>query len=166
MKTLVIGLGNPILTDDGIGVKVANAVKKRLDQAAAENITVTEACLGGLRLMEMMIGYDRLILIDALTTQGNCRPGQIQRLSLDDLRSISPTQHSSCVHDTSLVTALDLGRTLGYHLPEDIVIYGVGVSNVVDFSEVPTPAVAKAISPLVERVLADLGQSEGYVIGR
>jgi hydrogenase maturation protease len=157
MKTLIVGLGNPILTDDGVGVLVAEAIKTRLAQTAADKITVTESSRGGLHLMEMMIGYDRLILIDALTNIHAGHPGQIHRLSLDDLRSISPTQHSSCAHDTSLITALDVGRALGYGLPDDIVVYGIGVRNVVDFGEVPTPAVAKAIPLAVERVLAELG---------
>ncbi len=82
MKTLVIGLGNPILTDDGIGVKVAYAVQNELEVtgtsrkngsdesyraecASHQIVDVTEASVGGLRLMEMMIGYDKVIIIDA-----------------------------------------------------------------------------------------------------
>ena len=66
MKTLIVGLGNPILTDDGVGVKVAYAVEEALSPNIPENLTVTEASVGGLRLMELMVGYDRVILIDAI----------------------------------------------------------------------------------------------------
>jgi hydrogenase maturation protease len=155
MRTLVIGLGNPILTDDGVGVKVAYAVREALASGEHSDVTVTEASVGGLRLMELMVGYDRVVLIDALQLS-NARPGTIRRMTLEELRTISPTQHSTCAHDTSLVTALDLGRQLGLPLPRELTIYGVGVENVTWFGEQPTPAVAEAIPQVTAAVLAEL----------
>jgi len=167
MKILVIGLGNPILTDDGVGVKVAYAVQEALDVMVASNgssesgyhpsIDVTEACVGGLRLMEMMIGYDRVIIIDALTTV-DAPPGSIHRLALSDLEEISPTQHSASAHDASLVTALDSGRRMGLALPDDISIYAVSVENIIDFGDTPTPAVEQAIPLVTAAVLEELKQ--------
>ncbi|HEY54203.1 MAG TPA: hydrogenase maturation protease [Caldilineae bacterium] len=156
MKTLVIGLGNPILTDDGVGVKVAYAVEQALGSGHDDSIDVTEASVGGLRLMEMMVGYDRVILIDALTL-GDAPPGSVQQMSLPDLEAISPTQHSASAHDASLVTALDSGRRMGLPLPDDIIIYAISVENVLDFSDTPTPAVARAIPRVTKAVLEDLG---------
>ena len=113
MKTLVIGLGNPILTDDGVGVKVAYELVRILaskqQPSPGSHIDVTEASAGGLRLMEMMIGYDRAIIVDAFTN-GRNTPGKMHRMTLDDLRAVSPTQHSASAHDTTLVTALDAGK--------------------------------------------------------
>ena len=74
MKILVVGLGNPILTDDGVGVKVAYAVRDALASEGRNDVTVTEASVGGLRLMEMMVGYDRAILVDALQ-HPDAKPG-------------------------------------------------------------------------------------------
>lgn len=156
MKTLIVGLGNPILTDDGVGVRVALAVERLLNDVVGNDITVAEASVGGLRLMEMMIGYDRVILIDALIRQNMHRPGAIRRLTLQDLRSESPTQHSASAHDASLVTALDVGHCLGFPLPEEVIIYGIEVENVTDFSDEPTPAVAAAIPAAIEAVLAEI----------
>jgi hydrogenase maturation protease len=156
MKTLVIGLGNPILTDDGVGVKAAYAVEQALVGKRDAGVDVTEASVGGLRLMELMIDYDRVILIDALTL-GDAPPGSIQRMSLPDLEAISPTQHSASAHDASLVTALDSGRRMGLPLPDDIIIYAISVENVIDFSDTPTPAVARAIPQVTKAVLAELG---------
>ncbi len=174
MKTLVIGLGNPILTDDGVGVKVAYAVEKALKvtgtsrkngsdesyRATSDShqiIDVTEASAGGLRLMEMMIGYDRVIIIDALTTV-DAPPGTIHQLALSDLEAISPTQHSASAHDASLVTALDSGRRMGLPLPNDISIYAVSVENIIDFGDTPTPAVERAIPQVTAAVLEELKQ--------
>lgn len=155
-KTLVVGLGNPILTDDGVGVKVAYEVERALALVKCEHVTVTEASAGGLRLMELMIGYDRVILIDAFTGRDGAEPGTIYRMTLDDLRTISPTQHSACAHDTTLVTALDFGMRMGLPLPEEISIHAVEVENVIDFSEEPTPAVAAAIPKVTAAVLDEL----------
>jgi hydrogenase maturation protease len=155
-KTRVIGLGNPILTDDGVGVKVAMAVERRLGPEDRRQVDVTEASVGGLRLMEMMIGYDRVILIDALTNGDAGEPGAIRRLTLDDLRAMSPTQHSACAHDTTLVTALAAGRKIGLQLPSELVIFAVEVENTSDFSDTPTPAVAAAIPRATAAVLGEI----------
>ncbi len=154
MKTLVIGLGNPILTDDGIGVKVAYELEKVLGDSRSD-VTVTEASAGGLRLMELMIGYDRAIIIDAFTNGSNV-PGRMHRMALDDLRAISPTQHSASAHDTTLVTALEAGQALNLHLPQEVVIYAIEVENVIDFSEEPTTAVSAAIPGVVTAILNEL----------
>ncbi|MGB3713155.1 MAG: hydrogenase maturation protease [Candidatus Promineifilaceae bacterium] len=156
MKTLVVGLGNPILTDDGVGVKVAYEVKKAIMAASRDDIDVIEASAGGLRLMELMIGYDRLVLIDAFSVANGRQPGKIHRLTLDDLRDISPTQHSSSAHDTTFVTALEMGRTIGLKLPTMISIYGIEVENLYEFGDEPTPAVAAAIPEAAAAVLSEL----------
>ncbi len=155
-KTIVIGLGNPFLTDDGVGVKVAYEIEKALGSNIPANLTVTEASVGGLRLMEMLVGYDRVILIDAILKNNGDQPGTIYQMTLDDLRHISPTQHSSSAHDTSLVTALEAGLAMGLHLPAHFTIYAVSVENILDFSEEPTPAVAAAIPKVTRAVLEEL----------
>ncbi len=154
MKTIVVGLGNPILTDDGAGVKVAYALKEALrDQMGDHEITVTEASIGGLRLMELLEGYERAIIVDTIQTHNGQPAGTIYRLTLEDLQSISPTQHSASAHDTSLVNALETGRRLGIQLPQKIDILAIEAENVLDFSEEPTPAVAAAIPQATVAVL-------------
>lgn len=152
-KTLVLGLGNPILTDDGVGVWVAEAVRAALPPTTP--IEVSEVSVGGLTLMETMIGYERVILIDALH-EGQNGPGTIHRMTLDELRSISPTQHSASPHDTTLSTALAFGEQMGVPLPAEIIIYAIEVENIIDFRDTPTPAVAAAIPQVVAAVLAEL----------
>ena len=178
MKTLVVGLGNPILTDDGVGVQAAWELARLLHgrynggnngngraelTAVMEGLhtefgstTITEASVGGLRLMELMIGYDRVVIMDALTVNNGLGAGSIHRLTLDDLTEISPTQHSASAHDTTLITALASGKRLGFHLPDEVIVYAVEVENVQDFSENPTTAVAEAIPRLAAAVLAEL----------
>ena len=156
MRTIVIGLGNPILTDDGVGVLVAEQVEKQLTEIERHRITVTEASVGGLRLMELMVGFQHVVLIDAIVSQNGSVPGTFKKFNLDDLRSITPTQHIASAHDTTLVTALDAGRMIGLDLPEDIMIFAIEVENVLDFSDIPTPAVAESVLPVTSAVLREL----------
>ncbi len=153
MKTLVIGLGNLILSDDGVGVRLVEAIRQRMD--GCPEVTVTEAGVGGLRLMEMAVGYDRVILIDALQREDG-PPGEIHRMSLEDLARISATQHSSSAHDTNLVTALALGKRMGLALPREWTIYAIAASDVVHFGEALTPEVARAFPNLVRAVLKEI----------
>ena len=156
-KTLIIGLGNPILTDDGVGVKVAFELERLIDINAHPELTITEASAGGLRLMEVILDYEKVVLIDAYYLNPETTiPGRIHHLSLDDLRSVSPTQHSTSAHDTSLVTALDAAESLGYSIPDEFSIYAVEVENILDFSETPTPAVAAAIPNVVSQIIDEL----------
>jgi hydrogenase maturation protease len=156
MKTIIVGLGNPILSDDGVGVLCANQIKELLPPHLEEHIEITEASVGGIRLMELLVGYDRAIIIDAIKSSNVHKLGDIQKISLEDLRDISPTQHSSSAHDTSLVTAIDFGMKLGLPLPSEYSIYTIEVDNISDFSETPNPEVFRAVPEVTRLVLEDL----------
>lgn len=155
VRTLILGLGNPILTDDGVGVRVAQELRALLPSDVP--VDISEVSIGGLTLMETMIGYDQVILIDAYLSQDGI-PGTFKKMSLDDLRLVSPTQHSASPHDASLVTALESGKRMGLHLPELITIYAIHVQNVEEFSEIPTPAVSAAIPLVTQAVLEEIRQ--------
>jgi hydrogenase maturation protease len=155
MTTLVIGLGNPLLTDDGVGVLTARAVQEALAAHPIPAVEVIEASVGGLRLMELMAGSRRVVLIDAWV-EDSLPPGTVCRLTLADLEGGRPPQHLASAHDATLPTALAAGRRLGLDLPEDIVIVAVTVGNVTDFDETPTPAVLAAVPTAVAAVLAEL----------
>jgi hydrogenase maturation protease len=140
MKTLVVGLGNPILGDDGVGWKVADEVEKHL----AKDVPVDVTCLsvGGISLMEHLIGYDHAIIVDAFATDAPV--GSISVLRLDQLPNYSAF-HTTSSHDTSLQNAMELGRTMGAHLPEDVMIVGVATKPVFDFSEELSAPVARVV---------------------
>ena len=79
-KILVVGLGNPILTDDGIGWQVAQLVRQRLNEhlEACPPTDIREACVGGLSLAELMVGYQRAIVVDVLGTHTDQAVGLIR----------------------------------------------------------------------------------------
>ncbi len=148
-KTLVVGLGNPILSDDSVGIRVARVLQGQIDQPG---VTVTETSIAGLDFLELLPGYDRVIIIDAIQTDGG-QAGQIYRLGQGTL---APTRHSCTAHDISFATSLELGRKLGLNLPPDITIFAVEVEDVVTLSEKCTPDVEKAIPRCVELVASEL----------
>lgn len=155
MKTLIIGLGNPLISDDSVGLRVAEILRQRL--ADRPDIEVGEDYWGGLRLMERMIGYDRAIVVDAICT--NTTPGTIHRLCPTDI----PTQKSNSAHDLTLRMALEVGRKADAHLPKDenIRLVGIEAEDVLTFCENCTPAVEAAIPQAVEVVLEELQELEG-----
>lgn len=153
MKTLIVGLGNPILSDDGIGVVVANALQHNLPDNSG--VDITELSVGGLALMESMVGYDKVIIIDALMKDSG-NPGQIHLFRINDLLKISPTQHINSPHQTNLSTALMLGKQMGLRIPEDITIIAIEAINVSDFSENLSKIVEAAIPSVIDILKTEL----------
>ncbi len=150
MKTLILGLGNPILRDDGVGIHVAQALRERL--ADREDVVVAEASVGGLRLLDLLAGYGRVILVDAIMTPDG-EPGSVYRLPGEQFQGCL---HVSSSHDVDLGTALASGQRLGMSLPKEIRIVAIEVENVHDFGEEMTPAVTAAVPKAVEAVLREL----------
>jgi len=151
MKTLVLGLGNPILSDDGVGLQVVRQLKDRFDKP---DLGFVESSAAGLDLLDQIAGYDKLIIIDAIKTEGG-EAGQIYKLSLEEL---SQTYHLASPHDINLATALELGRRLGMALPQEIVIFAIEVVDVTTFGEKCTPIIEAAITKAVRLVAKELSE--------
>lgn len=157
MKTLVIGLGNPILGDDGVGWKIAEEVKAALGQQP--HVEVDTAALGGLSLMERMLGYERVILVDAMET-GRHPVGSVHKFPLASLQD-PMAGHSSSAHDTSLSTALETAKHLRAEIPQYVHVVAIEARCVYDFGEILSPPVAAAVPFAVQSVL-DLIQGVPY----
>lgn len=153
MRTLIVGLGNPILGDDGVGWVVAKRVQETLNSRGVDDSQTEVDCLslGGLGLMERLVGYDQAILIDAIE-MGLNPTGSIYQFDLDQLPG--PTAgHSGSVHDTSLRSAIDMGRAIGLQLPCNITVIGVEAHTEYEFSDSLTPQVAAAVPLAAEAVV-------------
>jgi hydrogenase maturation protease len=164
MKTLVIGLGNPILGDDGVGWRVVEEIARKT--ANRQDVEVDCVSLGGLSLMERLTGYDHVILVDSFST-GEKPIGTVSQFKLTELPDLS-SGHTTAVHDTSLLNALNVGRTMDIPLPsdEDVHIVAIEAENVYDFSEILSPPVEAAVPLAVEAVLqliqSNLGESYDF----
>lgn len=151
MRTIVIGVGNPLRGDDAVGLHVARGLETAL--AGNQNIEVTEVWAGGLRLAEATVGYDHAIIIDALVT-GQHAPGTLVIVSSD---SLDTCRTVTCAHDTSLPTALAFLRAAGADLPSNITVFGVETRPPdMEVCEKLSDLVHDALPSLVHRVLAKI----------
>lgn len=150
--TLVIGLGNPILGDDGVGWRVAEEVQARLQVLGnGANAHVERFSAGGLALMERMLGYPRAIVIDAIST-GEGTAGNLSCLPLSALPDYS-AGHTTSAHDTSLHNALKVARLMGLAVPAEVWVVGIEVHRVGEFSERLSPRVEAAVLGAADKVM-------------
>ena len=149
LGTLVLGLGNTICGDDGVGIRIAQALKEDVCGLEAE---VTETTAAGIGLLDLIMGYDRLIVVDAIQTKEG-EAGQVYRFGLEDLPA---SLHSATLHDVDLTTALELGRRLGMGMPREVIIFAVEVADTTTFREGCTPEVERSIPVVARLVLQEL----------
>jgi hydrogenase maturation protease len=149
MKTLVLGIGNPILQDDGVGIQVAQQVRQIVHDS---NVVIDTAFTGGLNLLDHLKGYEKVILIDAVhNTIG--KPGTVERFLLSE----STVVHSGNPHDVSLSEALLLAKKLGEkQLPKEIIIVGIVVNSRLEFGECLSDEIQQVIPQAVQMVLSEI----------
>jgi hydrogenase maturation protease len=150
MATILIGMGNPVLTDDSVGLEIARRVARLV--SSEQRVTVRELYSGGINLMEAMAGYDRALIVDAMCTPEG-RPGTIY---FPTVNSLFHTRNTCSTHDANLAVALELGRLAGLRLPSEIRIWGVETADVTTFGEQLTEAVEQAVPVVVEQVMCEL----------
>jgi len=150
VRTIVIGIGNPVLCDDSVGLQVVRRLQTELPESGS--LSFTELYAGGIRLMEAMVGFDAAVLVDAVQTE-NGKAGSIYAL---DLAEVAQTRNICSTHDGSLAVALDLGRITGLEVPPQISIWAVEAADVETFSETMTAPVAAAVPRVVDRIKTQL----------
>lgn len=123
MKTLTLGMGNPILSDDGVGLFIARELEGRI-----EGVDVITTPLVGLNLLDILAGYDKLFLIDAMTAGKSV--GEISKLEEGE-----GSLHLFSSHGLNFPEIMRLGRELGYEMPEVAAIYGIEIGDEVEFGE-------------------------------
>jgi hydrogenase maturation protease len=145
-RILVLGLGNDILTDDAVGLVVAQAVRERL--ADDEGIDAKWTTEMGLSLLDEITGYAGLILVDAVQT-GKLPPGQYREVEVGDL-SLLP---SATPHFLGIGETLALGRLLNLPMPECVRIFAIEVEDMRTLGTQLSATVRAAFPDVVEAVL-------------
>ncbi len=151
-RTLLLGMGNPYLRDDAVGIRLAEAVRRRVGER--EGLTYVEECsMGGLHLLDLASGYDRLVVLDSIRAGGP--PGAWYRF---DGRALRETMNLGNVHDANLATALELGRRLGLRVPaeEEIHVFAVEVEDNLTFSERMSAPLEEAFPACAEEIGAEV----------
>jgi hydrogenase maturation protease len=147
---LIMGIGNPILTDDSVGLKIARGLKER-----RPDLDIVETMETGVGMLDVIAGYERLIIIDSIRS-GNDKPGSLYRLQIPNPEN--PISFS-CAHGSDILSAIRLGQSFGHKIPGEIVIYAVEIEDNRTFGEECTRAVFENIPVIIEEILKDLDQS-------
>jgi len=149
-RTLIVGLGSPILRDDAIGLHVARVLADLLPE---HRFSVVEAGAAGLRLLLLLEGWERAVVIDALREpldpHADLCPGRLNRLSLDQLHSTLTLNTS---HEASLADTLALGRMMGMDLPGELLIFGIEVEDPFTFSEEMSAGVTERVEAIAREI--------------
>jgi hydrogenase maturation protease len=149
-SVLVLGLGNPLRGDDGIGPRVIEELNRR---ELSERAMVLDAGTGGLDLLHVLGGWERAIIIDAADVERE--PGQFVRFTPDEARFVG-SEDATSLHNAGLAEALALAEVVGQPLPE-MVIFGVQPARV-EWGEGLSPAVEAALPALVDAVLGEINK--------
>ena len=146
MKTLILGIGNPILTDDGVGIRIARKLKEE-----SPELEVTETSETGITLLDLVVDYDKLIMIDSIKTEKG-KPGDLYELKLEHLKAAMDFSSS---HGIGIASAFELGRRLGYRMPGHVRIYAVEIKDNTTFGEQCTEEVEARITFITKQILEE-----------
>ena len=151
-RILIIGIGNPILSDDRAGICTARMIREFFKPLDEFKVDVIETTAAGLELIDWIEGYGKVILIDSIKT-AECKLGYIYRL---DLGELNKGDFPLNVHLMDIKTALELGKRVGVDMPDSISIYAIEILDNITFSEEMTPEVKKRLPTLVNQVIKEI----------
>lgn len=137
-SVVLLGLGNTLLSDDGVGVLVVRAIA---GEARALGAQVAEAEVAGFALVDVLGDHDAAVVVDAARLPG-LAPGEIVVRGLDEFE---PSLHLVAAHQVDLPAAIALGRAMGHRMPEVVRVVAVQVADDRTFCESCTPEVAAAV---------------------
>ena len=157
-KITVLGVGNILLQDEGVGVRVIEEMTRRY--SFPENVEVLDGGTLGMELMRFLLGTDKLIIVDAI--DGNLSPGEIYQFEKDAVKIYFREKVS--VHDLGIQDVLASLDVLEKPLKE-LVVFGVQPA-VIDVGLDLTPIVAQSVEPVITKVLALLAAWKVEVMHR
>jgi len=152
MKTLLLGLGNPLRRDDGVGIYVVRRLKDQI-----KGIDISETYSSGLDLLEIIKGYDRVFIVDAMRT-GKYKVGKLCKF---DIKNFNCPDSLSSSHTFDLTTLIQLGqRITPDEMPKEIIVYGIEVADVTAFSEGLSQRLQKELPSTINRLKREIESYE------
>jgi len=145
-RVVILGVGNLLLSDEGVGVHVAN---KLMEMELPEGVEVYEGGTDGFRLMSVVTGADRLIVVDAV--KGGGEPGSIYRFDVKDVPSM-PDSYKTSVHQIGILEVIHFSEFVGKGKTPEATIIGIEPKSL-EMSMELTPEVAAKVPRVIELVL-------------
>lgn len=150
MRTRVICLGNAMMSDDGVAIHVARALRKR-GEAESLPFDLVESAVAGYDLLELMEGWDQVIFVEAVKLSER-QPGELVRL---EAMSTDLQLRACSAREASVAEIMAVGAKLGRSMPSDVRLLGVQGDDLCTFGETLSPAVAEAVPRIADAVLAE-----------
>jgi len=155
VRRLVLGIGNTIMGDDGVGIYVARMVKDRTRSQA--DLQFKELGVSGFNLVEEILGYDEVIIVDSYAST-EADDGQIREFSPADFED---TVHASSPHGANFATALGVYRKLQPDkIPKRVRIFTIDIHPTDAFGESLSSRVQGAAVKLVDMIVREIGRTE------
>ncbi len=152
-RKLIIGLGNPILSDDAAGIIVAKKLKERLNDYDLETGSIS-----GMKILDLISGYEDVIIVDTIYGEN---VGKFYRLPLEKLKK---SFHLTSPHTINLYTALNICDNLGIRKPRNIKIYAIEARKINEFGECLSEEIKEKIDDFVEFIIKEeTGGNSGYI---
>ena len=148
---ILVGLGNPIMSDDGIGLVVSRRVHRRL---AGYDLDL--ACGAGLHVMDAILGYNRAIIIDSMVT-GSVPAGSVVRI--DPGRGME-TRRAGHSHGVGFFEAIEIAKACDAPLPEEILVYGIEVKDPFTIGEQISEGIMDKLDEIVDFIVGDVAARE------
>jgi hydrogenase maturation protease len=145
LKTLILGIGNPILCDDGVGLRIASEL-----DGFFNDVEVCTTNMIDLNLLDMLADYDKIFIIDAIQT-GASTIGTVKKLPLGE-----GSLHLFSSHGIHLFEILQLGRDLGYKIPKICGIYGIEIGDGSVFGTKLSPELSSKKADIVREIINDI----------
>jgi hydrogenase maturation protease len=144
MKEIILGLGNPLLGDDSVGLRVARQLSIILK---SQDLTIEEVSSGGLDILNLIADFEIATIIDAVQTSGGSA-GTIYNFGIDE---VIPSQIRN-THQLDFVSAIRLVKELGLKMPNTIRVYAVEAPEIYEIRDKCSPMVDSAIIPCAEMI--------------
>jgi hydrogenase maturation protease len=154
-KLVILGLGNSILSDDIIGLRILEILQSNINNP---QISFETAEIGGLKLLDSLLDYDHAIVIDSIKT-GQFSIGEVIEFSPSDFNF---TPRSSMIHDVSFFDALLMAKKLDMKIPKEIRIVAVEIGDNITVSLDISSKVTSAIPHAIERIKEIIQNEYGY----
>lgn len=146
-RTILIGLGNPIMSDDAVGLMVAEEVLRLVPE-----LEFDLSASGGFDVLDCVIGYERAVIIDSMVT-GRFPPGTVRRVDVDpELKTLRADDS----HGMDFLKAIEVGRVTGAAMPRDILIYGIEVADPGSLGEEVSRVLKEKVGDIAREIARDL----------
>lgn len=148
-KIAVIGVGNLLMGDDGIGIHVVEALRK---EALPQGVQVFDASTRAFDVLEFMDGCDRAVVVDAYMEKGV--PGTVYRFAFDPTAGTQEIPVNLSMHDIDFTAALRAGQD-SYNFPSEIVVIGIE-PEILEWGIGLSPSLENAFPDILDAVRDEL----------